>query len=57
MLFVNPNKEEAEQLIKEVEGNGTKWSERFAKVPSYAYDERFNLLEQYPDKWFKDPSA
>lgn len=57
MLFVNPNKEEAEQLIKEVEGNGTKWSERFAKVPSYAYDERFNLLEQYPDKWFEDPSA
>lgn len=55
-LFVNPNKDKAQQLIKEVEENGTYWSERFKTLLWYVYDERFSLLEKSPETWFTDPS-
>ena len=54
LLFSNPNAEEAAKLAAEVEANGTKWSEQFPKLLWYVYE--YNLFEQSPDKWFKDPS-
>ena len=56
LLFVEPNREDAEQLIQDVEGNGTHWSEQFDVLLWYVYDERFSLLDQYPNTWFTDPS-
>ena len=54
LLYVRPNKEEAEQLVAAVEGNGTKWSERDPKLLWYVYE--YDLLSQSPDTWFTDPS-
>lgn len=54
LLYVHPDKAEAEALVAAVEGNGTKWSERFPKLLWYVYE--YDLLSQSPDKWFTDPS-
>ena len=55
LLYVFPNKAEAEQLVEAVEGYGTKWSERNPKLLWYV--DAYNLLAQSPDVWFTDPSA
>ena len=54
LLYVEPDKTEAEKLVAEVEGNGTKWSEKFPKLLWYVYE--YDLLSQSPDTWFTDPS-
>ena len=54
LLYVNPNKEEAEKLVAEVEGNKTRWSENFPTLLWYVYE--YDLLAQSPDKWYTDPS-
>ena len=54
LLYVEPDKTEAEKLVAEVEGNGTKWSEKFPKLLWYVYE--YDLLSQSPDAWFTDPS-
>ena len=54
LLYIEPNKEEAEKLVAEVEGNGTKWSEKFPKLLWYVNE--YDLLSQSPDTWFTDPS-
>ncbi len=54
LLYVRPNKEEAEQLVAAVEDNGTRWSERDPKLLWYVYE--YDLLSQSPDTWFTDPS-
>ena len=56
LLFVDPNKEEATALINGVEGNKIYWREGQSKLLWYVYDDRWNLLEKAPDKWFIDPS-
>ena len=56
LLFVEPNQEVAEKLAAAVVANGAKWSERNPNLLWYAYDERWNLLAQTPDKWFTPPS-
>ena len=55
LLYVNPNKEEAEKLVTEVEGNKTRWSENFPTLLWYVYE--YDLLAQSPDKWYTDPSV
>lgn len=50
LLFIHPDRATAEQLAKEVEAAGTKWSERNPKLLWYAYEQ--NLLALEPDKWF-----
>ena len=54
LLYIEPNKEEAEKLVAAVEGNGTKWSEKFPKLLWYVNE--YDLLSQSPDTWFTDPS-
>jgi hypothetical protein len=54
LLYVFPNKEEAEKLVAAVEGSGSMWSERDPKLLWYVYE--YDLLSQSPDTWFTDPS-
>lgn len=54
LLYIHPDKAEAEDLVAAVEANGTKWSERFPKLLWYVY--QYDLLSQSPDKWFTDPT-
>ncbi|MBE6699128.1 MAG: DUF4838 domain-containing protein [Ruminococcaceae bacterium] len=49
-LFVHPDLETATQFAAEVEAAGTKWSERNAKLPEYAYEQK--LLALKPSEWF-----
>ena len=54
LLYIHPDKAEAEALVAAVEGYGCKWSERFPKLLWYVY--QYDLLAESPDKWFTDPS-
>lgn len=54
LLYIHPDKAEAEQLVAAVESKGTKWSERNPKLLWYVYE--YDLLSQSPDVWFTDPS-
>ena len=54
LLYIHPDKAEAEDLVAAVEGYGCKWSERFPKLLWYVY--QYDLLAESPDKWFTDPS-
>ena len=54
LLYIHPDKAEAEALVAAVEGYGCKWSERFPKLLWYVNE--YNLLAESPDKWFTDPS-
>ncbi len=54
LLYVNPNKAEAEKLVAEVEGNKTRWSEKFPTLLWYVCE--YDLLAQSPDTWYTDPS-
>lgn len=54
LLYIHPDLETATKFAAEVEGAGTKWSERNPKLLWYAYE--YDLLAQAPDKWFTDPT-
>lgn len=54
LLYIHPDLETATKFAAEVEGAGTKWSERNPKLLWYAYEH--NLLALEPDKWFTDPT-
>ena len=54
LLYIHPDLETATKFAAEVEGAGTKWSERNPKLLWYAYE--YDLLALAPDKWFTDPT-
>ena len=54
LLYIHPDLETATKFAAEVEGAGTKWSERNPKLLWYAYE--YDLLALEPDKWFTDPT-
>jgi len=54
LLYVNPDKATAEQLVRDVEANKTRWSEKFPTLLWYVYE--YDLLSQSPDTWYTDPS-